>query len=90
MNTISGILAAYIVTLILAKGSIFNQYRQWLIDRTPYLQKPAMKGEGSPQHYLVCRLCLGLIVSALFAWLFEANFFILYGASYFMATQERL
>ena len=86
---LEAIFGSYIITLVLTKGSIFNAPRQWLVDKTPWLQKSSMKGEQKPPHYFLCRLCLGALVAAGFAWGFDVNWFLIYGASYFLATQER-
>jgi len=86
---IKAILGAYIVTLVVTKGSILNASRQWLIDRTPRLQMPAMRGSDLPPHYLVCRLCLGALVSLIFSLYYDCNWLIVWATSYFMATQER-
>ena len=83
------VLGSYLIILLIAKGSIFNKYRQWLIDKTPWLQKPAMRGENPPLHYFLCRLCLGALVCAVFSYIYWTNWFIVYGISYFLATQER-
>jgi hypothetical protein len=89
INLLVAICGSYMITLILTKGSIFNYQRQWLIDRTPWLQKLPMKGEPKPFHYLLCRLCLGALISIPFSWYYDVNWFIVYGISYFLATQER-
>ena len=86
---IKAILSTYIITLIVTKGSVFNAPRQWIIDRTPRLQMPAMRGDATPPHYLVCRLCLGALVSLIFSLYYECNWLIVWAISYFMATQER-
>jgi len=80
------IAAAYIVTLILVSGSIFFNFRVWLRERTPFLFKGM-----PPKHFIDCRLCVGFWVSLLISvacgdW---KLFPLIYGASYFMATQER-
>ena len=89
--TLSAIFGSYIITLVLTKGSIFNTLRKWAIEKTPWLQKDAMwpAREDAPPHYFLCRLCLGALVSAVLAWGFDVNWFLIYGASYFLATQER-
>lgn len=90
MNELIAILGSYISIVVLTKGSIFNSTRAWLIDKTPWLQKQAMWNRGElPPHYFECRLCLGALVSAVFAYGCDVNWFVVYGASYFLATQER-
>jgi hypothetical protein len=83
------ICGSYMATLILTRGSIFNSQRQWLIDRTPWLQKLPMHGEPKPFHYFVCRLCFGALVAVPFAWYYDVNWFIVYAVPYIIATQER-
>jgi len=89
MNLFVAVCGSYMATLILTKGSIFNKQRQWLIDRTPWLQKLPMKGEPKPFHYLLCRLCLGALVSVPFSWYYDVNWILVYALSYFAATQEQ-
>ena len=88
---LSEIAAAYIITVVIANGSIFNKIRQWMIDKTPFLQMPAMRGNLLPPHYLTCRLCLGLPISIIVALIYQDvwSFVVVYAVSYFMATQER-
>jgi hypothetical protein len=76
---------SYIITLVLAKGSIFNSFRIWVKQKTPKL-----KIKDYP-HFIECRLCLGFWGSILICLLYNSPHMILpvYGASYFLATQER-
>lgn len=93
LETILGaIFGSYITTILITKGSVFNKLRRWAIEKTSWLQKDAMwpeRGEQKPPHYFMCRLCLGALVSAVFAFGFDVNWFLVYGVSYFLATQER-
>jgi hypothetical protein len=90
-SILTAVFGSYIITVVLTKGSIFNKIRRWTIEKTPWLQKDAMwpAVELAPPHYFLCRLCLGALVSAFFAWGFNVNWFLVYGVSYFLATQER-
>ena len=88
---LTAILGSYITTAVVANGSVLNKLRRWAILNTPWLQMKPMWPEFEllPKHYFVCRLCLGALVSAVFAVGFDSNWFLVYGASYFLATQER-
>ena len=90
-NILGAVLGSYIITAVLANGSVLNKLRRWAILNTPWLQMKPMWPEFEllPKHYFLCRLCLGALVSAGFALGFDANWFLVYGASYFLATQER-
>ena len=84
---IVAIFGAYIATAVLTGGSIFHKPRAWAIQRTPWLQPNPYH-----PHFLECRLCLGFWVSLIFAAVFcdvWQDAFLVYGASYFLATQER-
>ena len=79
------ILTAYIVTLTLVGGDIFYKPREKFKGWTPWLK---MKG----RHFADCRLCVGLYISLL-VWFYYGmsdNLFVIWGASYFLATQERI
>lgn len=87
MKILAEIFGAYIFTAVIVDGNIFHSFREWLRPRTQFLSK------GSPPRHLIdCRMCTGfwlsLIISILCGdWLM---FPLIYGASYFLATQERL
>lgn len=86
MKIIVEIFAAYIITAVLVNGGIFYGLREWVKSKTPWLFK------GNPARHLIdCRMCAGCWVSLAVAvacgdWLL---FPLVYGASYFLATQER-
>jgi len=83
---IAAILSSYIVTLVIAGGSIMQPFRRWIMIRSPWLQI------GDNPHPIVCRLCLGCWVSLVVVLAFGlglAAWLPVYGASYFLATQER-
>ena len=84
---ILAIFGAYITTVILTAGSLLHAPRQSFIRRTPWLRP-------NPEylHFAECRLCVGFWVSFLFACLLcdpLTDTLLIYGASYFLATQER-
>jgi hypothetical protein len=87
MITISAIFAAYIITAVLVNGNIFYGFRRWFKTWTPWLYK------GDPlRHMIDCRMCAGFWISlvvTLATGLPLWAFFIIYGASYFLATLER-
>ena len=86
ISMISAIFAAYIITAVLVNGNIFYSIREMLKRKSPWLVK------GNPgRHMLDCRMCVGFWVSVAVSlatgqWM---TFFLIYGASYFLATQER-
>jgi hypothetical protein len=86
MKVAGEIFAAYIITAVLVNGGIFYRFREWMKARTPRFFK------GSPPRHLIdCRMCTGFWVSLGVSsvcgdWLL---FPLIYGASYFLATQER-
>lgn len=86
MKVLAEIFAAYIITAVLVVGNIFHSFRGWFKEKTPFLFK------GDPRRHLIdCRLCTGFWVSLVISvgcgdyWYFP----LIYGASYFLATQER-
>lgn len=87
MKILTLIFAAYIVTLVLVKGHIFTYARCWLRIRTLWL----IKGPpGDRRHLIDCRLCTGFWVSlAVCVACWDIMLFpLVYGSSYFLATQE--
>lgn len=80
------IFAAYIMTAVAVNGGIFHSTREWVKARTPWL----FKGEPA-RHMLDCRMCTGFWISALISVGCRNidAFPLIYGASYFLATQER-
>lgn len=92
------ILAVYSITLLLTKGSIFDPFRFWIKRKTPFWYVspfiPLFKNYEYPDdahHFCECRMCMGLWV-CIFVCIYYQNlsdYWIVYGASYFLATQER-
>ena len=84
LQIITEIFAAYVITLVLTGSTVFESFRQWFKKKTPMLRT-------NHNHFIECRLCTGFWISTLVC-LVNAdiqNVFIIYGASYFLATQER-
>ncbi len=79
----TAILSSYIVTLVIAKSSLFLNIREWVISKTPFGSTP-----GYP-HFIECRLCLGAWVSLGFSLIYGCNWVIVWSVSYLLATQER-
>jgi lipocalin len=75
-------LAAYAVTFVVASSAIMDRPRFWLMKRTPRLMSRG-------KHMLECRMCSGFWISAVVGIWFDVNILAVYGASYFLATQER-
>ena len=89
IGILSKIFAAYIITCVVASSSLFGPLRERVKRVTPWL----MIGESN--HPIECRLCLGFWVSLLVCLCTSSpelaifNILPVYGASYFLATQER-
>lgn len=86
MKIMTEIFAAYIVTAVLVNGGILYRFREWFKRHTPWLFK------GNPSRHLIdCRMCTGFWVSlAVVLTCKDVMMFpLVYGASYFLATQER-
>lgn len=80
------VFATYIVTCVVTSSSLFARPREIIIEATPWLRM-----ERTAKHPIECRLCLGFWVSAALCG-FSGDFMTflpVYGASYFLATQER-
>lgn len=78
-------LAAYAITFVITSSSILAQPRAWLMAHTAWLCPTGHR------HFLECRMCVGFWSSLLVCG-FTADWRLLlavYGASYFLATQER-
>lgn len=81
------IFAVYIITVVTTSSSLLANARAWLIRRTPRLQPI----QDYP-HFIECRLCVGFWISLAvtpalgLSW---TDGLLVYGASYFLATQER-
>lgn len=85
MMLIGLIISAYAITFVLVDGAIFNRQRIWIGKKTPFLQPIGGK------HFLFCRMCVGFWVTLGVVLCYDnlESFFVVYGGSYFMATQER-
>lgn len=86
MKILVEIFGAYIATAVIVDGGIFHSFREWLKPRTPLLFA------GNPRKHLIdCRMCTGFWVSlAISIACQNAEMFpLIYGAGYFLATQER-
>ena len=88
IDILASIFAAYIITAVLVSGNILFKAREWAKKKTPWL----IKGKER-RHMFDCRLCVGAWVSlAVYLSLVAGHWslvFLIYGASYFLATQER-
>ena len=78
-------LSTYAVTFVVVASSLFAPGRKWLAAKSPWLRI------GDHPHMIECRMCTGFW-SALVICLLAGEWQLIlpaYGASYFMATQER-
>ena len=89
IGILSKVFAAYIITCVVTSSSLFGPLRERVKRATPWLVI------GESKHPIECRLCLGFWVSLLVCLctsspeLITINVLPVYGASYFLATQER-
>lgn len=89
IGILSEIFAVYIITCVVTASSLFEPLRERVKHTTPWLVI------GGGKHPIECRLCLGFWVSLLVCFctappeLAILNILPVYGASYFLATQER-
>ena len=85
IQTLSSIFASYIITCVLCKSSVFEYFRTFVKHYTPQLRI------GNHPHFIECRLCVGFWVSIIVCLAYNSiyNLPLIYGASYFLATQER-
>jgi hypothetical protein len=87
MTRIAAIFGVYIITAVITGSSLFAAARAWIVRRTPRL-RPVPEHP----HFIECRLCLGFWVSlgiTLVLNLPWTDLLLIYGGSYFLATQER-
>lgn len=90
------VFAVYIMTCVVTSSSLFGPMRERIRRMTPWLVI------GEARHPIECRLCLGFWVSLLVCLcnspllehmklieLMKLDVLPVYGASYFLATQER-
>lgn len=97
LYSISSALIVYIITIVIVKSHLFTFIRCWFRLHTLW----AIKGHPKNMlHPIDCRLCTGAWISgvvtlaavlmSLITWKEGLqNYFITYGLSYFLATQER-
>jgi len=83
MTALLAIFTAYILTVIITSGSIMEPVRAWVKTRIPATHQA--------RHFIECRLCVGLWISLVVAVFYGTpeNILLIYGGSYFLATQER-
>lgn len=88
MKILVEIFGSYILTAVIVSSTLLSTFRTWFKGKTPWLVK------GYPDfriHLIDCRMCTGFWVSLAIAivtgdW---QMFPLVYGASYFLACQER-
>lgn len=80
------IFTAYICACVIGASSLFEPVRLKLIKNLPKLKI------GNNKHFIECRLCLTFWTACFSCLLFSQdliNILPVYGAAYFLATQER-
>ena len=79
-------LTAYICACVVGSSSLFEPLRLRLIKKLPMLRI------GNNKHFIECRLCLTFWTSCFAVAIFTQDIthvLPVYGAAYFLATQER-
>jgi len=78
------VFVAYIITAVIVRGNIFYKFREWIKPKTKWLVRGG-------RHPIDCRMCTGVWISLAVALAYSAplNTLFIFGASYFLATQER-
>ena len=78
------IFMVYGLSLLICTSSIFYPLRNWIISKTTFLTIDGV-------HLLKCRLCVGFWITVVSCTIFQAFslFWIIFGTSYLLATQER-
>jgi hypothetical protein len=91
------IFICYSLVLIVCTSTILDPVRQAIITATPWLYSPLARyfknyiPDQDIPHMIECRKCMGIWIALCICIVYESfpDFFIVYGASYFLATQER-
>lgn len=81
-NILAAVMFSYVMTLLITSASLFYKIRLKIKTKFPKLQF------GHYPHFIECRLCVGFWVSIIASFIFNVNLFVVYGVSYFLATQE--
>lgn len=95
IELIAQILGAYIITVVIVDAPSLDKYRRWIVKVTPKLIGVNRGIDISNPRHLVhlveCRLCTGFWVSLLITFIYGniEYFLLVYGASHFLAMQER-
>lgn len=79
-------LTAYIMACVIGASSLFEPFREYVKKKLPGLKI------GNNKHFIECRLCLTFWTGLIAVSVFTQNplhVLPVYGAAYFMATQER-
>jgi len=78
------IFTTYIITAVIVRSNVLYGFREWFKKKTSWLKRGG-------RHFIDCRMCVGLYVSIGVGLAYSDIYSILviYGASYFLATQER-
>jgi uncharacterized membrane protein len=78
-------IVSYTLTFIIASASLLERPRAYIKERFP------VRWIGNNKHPIECRMCLGFWVSFLVCLLYSSfyDIIVVYGISYFIATQER-
>ena len=87
IDILTAIAAAYIVTVVITGASLLEPARRMLREKIPGLQITPKH-----PHFIDCRLCVGFWVSGAATLAMDLpwqSVFLIYGTSYFLATQER-
>ena len=79
-------IVSYTLTFLIASSSLLEPLRALIKKKLPWLQI------GNNKHAIECRMCVGgwiSLIAVLFLGNYILDWFVVWGISYFMATQER-
>lgn len=82
---LSEALSSYALTFLIASSSLFARFRWYFKARTKWLQVDGYK------HFADCRMCISFWTSLACCLVYGnvTDTLVVYGASYWLATQER-
>jgi hypothetical protein len=90
INFLFSAFASYALAFLIASSSLFEPVRLWVAQRTPKLRI------GTNKHFVYCRMCVGFWTSLVVVLCNNSltvhtftDILAVWGASYFLATQER-
>lgn len=79
------VMTVYAITFVIASSSLFDPFRTYIMRLFPKLKIKQHK------HFIECRMCISFWISVLVCLVYSdiSHILVVYGTSYFLATQER-